>query len=162
MATIEVDFEVFKELTSRRTSESVSENDVIRGLLGLNKSSSVPVPHPAPIEAGRYPWVCKGISFPHGTEFRSTYKGQLYTGKVENGALVVNGERFTSPSAAAVAITENAVNGWRFWECLLPGTSKWKIIADLRRKKHITIPARGMPIPPLRSGIVTPAGGVLP
>lgn len=134
MATIEVDFEVFKELTARRTSESVTENDVLRVLLGLNKSSSAPVPRPVTVETGRFPWVCKGVSFPHGTEFRSTYKGQLYTGKVENGALVVNGERFTSPSAAAVAITGNPVNGWRFWECLLPGTNKWKVIADLRRK----------------------------
>ena len=36
MATIEVDFEVFKELTVRRESESMTENDVIRLLLGLN------------------------------------------------------------------------------------------------------------------------------
>lgn len=35
MATIEVDFEVYKELTVRRESESMTENDVIRLLLGL-------------------------------------------------------------------------------------------------------------------------------
>ena len=134
MAMIEVDFEVFKELTVRRTSESVTENDVIRGLLGLNPVVSSPESHPKSVEAGRFPWVCKGVSFPHGTEFRATYKGQLYTGKVENGALVVEGERFTSPSAAAVSITGNPVNGWRFWECLLPGTSRWKVIANLRKK----------------------------
>ena len=27
-------------------------------------------------------------------------------------------------------------------------------------ENHLTIPARGMPKPPLRSGFVTPAGGV--
>ena len=134
MATIEIDFEVFKELTARRASESVTENDVIRELLGLNKVAPAAPERPKPVEAGRFPWVCKGVSFPHGTEFRATYKGQLYTGKVENGALVVNSERFTSPSAAAVSITGNPVNGWRFWECLLPGTSRWKVIANLRKQ----------------------------
>ncbi len=134
MATIEVDFEVFKELTARRTSESITENDVIRELLGLNRAAPVAPYQPKAVEAGRFPWVGKGVSFPHGTEFRATYKGQLYTGKVENGALVINGERFTSPSAAAVSITGNPVNGWRFWECLLPGTSRWKVIANLRKK----------------------------
>ena len=131
MAAIQVDFEVFKELTSRRVSESVTENDVIRELLGLNGSAQKPNFRP---ESGGLSWVSKGVHFPHGTEFRATYKGQQHTGKVENGALVVDGERFTSPSAAAVSITENPVNGWRFWECLLPGTSRWKLIASLRKK----------------------------
>ena len=35
MRTIEVDFDVFKALTMRRPSEIVSENDVLRELLGL-------------------------------------------------------------------------------------------------------------------------------
>jgi hypothetical protein len=133
MTTIQVDFEVFKELTARRTSESVTENDVIRNLLGLNDSPLNPFSPPDPVESGQLPWVCKNMSFPHGTEFRATYKSQQYTGIVENGALVLNGERFTSPSAAAVSITHNPVNGWMFWECLLPGTRDWKVIASLRK-----------------------------
>lgn len=133
MATIHVDFEVFKELTARRTSEAVTENDVIRGLLGLNGSGRKPASMPKVSPSGELPWVCKGVSFPHGTEFRATYKGQQYSAVVDNGGLLLNGERFTSPSAAAVAITDNPVNGWRFWECLLPGTSRWKTIATLRK-----------------------------
>ncbi len=130
MATIEVDFEVFKELTVRRESESMTENDVIRLHLGLEGQASKPT---AGNEAtGGNPWVCKGVAFPHGTEFRATYKGQMYTGLVAEGALVVQGKRFTSPSSAAVSITGNPVNGWRFWECLLPGKKHWKVIAELR------------------------------
>ncbi|ERS08725.1 hypothetical protein Q673_16865 [Marinobacter sp. EN3] len=130
MATIEVDFEVFKELTVRRESESMTENDVIRLLLGLDDQASKPT---AGNEmTGGNPWVCKGVAFPHGTEFRATYKGQMYTGLVAKGALVVQGKRFTSPSSAAVSITGNPVNGWRFWECLLPGEKHWKVIAELR------------------------------
>ncbi|NIR98995.1 MAG: DUF2924 domain-containing protein, partial [Gammaproteobacteria bacterium] len=117
----------------RRTSETVTENDVIRDLLGLDPSA-FRSSRPKAVETGRFPWVAKGVSFPHGTEFRATYKGQRYSGKVENGALVVNGERFTSPSAAAISITGNPVNGWRFWECLLPRENRWKTIADLRKK----------------------------
>lgn len=131
MATIQVDFEVFKELTARRATEAMTENDVIRDLLGLGKatkrtSGSTPTPN-------QLAWVSKGVSFPHTTQFRATYKGKQYQGKVENGALVVDGERYSSPSAAAVAITGNPVNGWRFWECLLPGTNQWKPIANLRK-----------------------------
>ena len=133
MTTIHVDFEVFKELTARRVSESVTENDVIRELLGLPSTKATPSPLPASPETGALPWVSKGVSFPSGTEFRATYKGQQYTGTVENGALVINGERFTTPSAAAVAITGNPVNGWRFWECLFPGTKRWKLIAEFRK-----------------------------
>ena len=36
MRTIEVDFDVFKALTARRANEAVTENDVLRSLLGLN------------------------------------------------------------------------------------------------------------------------------
>ena len=34
--TIEIDFDVFKELTNRRKTENVSYNDVLRELLNLN------------------------------------------------------------------------------------------------------------------------------
>lgn len=131
MVMVDVDFEVFKELTARRRSEAMTENEVIREVLGLSKPAS----HSAAtsLSSGGTPWVSKGIVFPHGTEFRATYKGQQHVGMVQNGALVLNGKRFSSPSAAAVAITSSPVNGWMFWECLLPGTTKWKTIADLRK-----------------------------
>jgi hypothetical protein len=109
----------------------MTENDVIRKLLGLSKAAKLS--HPPNPEPSQLPWVSKGVSFPNSTQFRAAYKGQQYTGAVENGALVVKGERYTSPSAAAVAITGNPVNGWRFWECLLPGESQWTLITNLRK-----------------------------
>ena len=128
MAEINVDFEVFKELTFRRQSEEMTENDVLRELLGLSK----PAENAPSTDGGGAAWVSKGVLFPHGTAFRATYKGQQFTAVVKNGALVMSGERFRSPSAAAVSITRKPVNGWRFWECLLPGTTKWRLAADLR------------------------------
>jgi hypothetical protein len=135
MNTIEIDFEVFKELTARRKSEAVSENDVLRDVLGLP---------PKRLESRAYQtinprdWMIKGVTFPEGTEFRATYKGRTYTAHVEGGALVLDGKRHPSPSAAAVSITGSAVNGWRFWEARLPGQSGWKVIESLRRPRHVT------------------------
>lgn len=130
MRTIEVDFDVYKALTMRRPSENVSENEVLRQLLGLPLRRSTPEAANPPTQGD---WIVKGVRFPAGTEFRANYKGQTYLGRVENGALVLNGERFDSPSAAAVHITHNPVNGWHFWQCRLPGQASWQMIKTLRK-----------------------------
>jgi predicted CopG family antitoxin len=130
MHTIDVDFEVFKQLTVRRATEDVSYNDVIRELLGLSQSKPTAAKEKASPPSDD--WVAKGVRFPSGTEFRASYKGQVRTGRVEGGALAVNGKRYDSPSAAAVAVTGSPVNGWRFWECRIPGKS-WQLIESLRR-----------------------------
>ena len=70
-------------------------------------------------------WVIDGITFPPETEFRGRYKGYVYYAKVEDGALIFNGQPFLSPSAAAAAITRYPIDGWIFWDCKLPGTSLW-------------------------------------
>lgn len=131
MSSIEIDFDVYKALTARRTSEAVSYNDVLREVLGLGTKPNAPTP--APVESGKGDWVSKGVRFPAGTEFRAQYKGQQILGRVENGALSLNGKTYDSPSAAAVSVTGNAVNGWNFWECRFPGTSPWVLITSLRR-----------------------------
>jgi len=131
MTTIDVDFEVFKELTARRRSEDMTENEVLREVLGLAKPTQVTNLIPE-ANSGGVAWVSKGVSFPHGTQFRATHKGQQFTAIVKNGALELNGKRYTSPSAAAGAITGNSVNGWQFWECLSPGNTKWKLAKNMR------------------------------
>ena len=75
MRTIEVDFDVYKTLTSRRPTEDVSENDVLRELLGLSpKRHQVDSPVTASSDAND--WIVKGVCFPASTEFRANYKGQ--------------------------------------------------------------------------------------
>jgi hypothetical protein len=130
MNTIQIDFDVFKEITARRKSEAVSENDVLREVLGLPPKRAEPR---APQAINPRDWITKGVTFPEGTEFRATYKGRTYMAQVEGSALVLDGTRHPSPSAAAVSITGGAVNGWRFWEARLPGQSGWKIIESLRK-----------------------------
>jgi len=128
MHTVEVDFEVWKELTARRESESVTCNDVLRKLLGLSPKTEAPEP-----DRRKEDWWVKGVRFPDGTEFQARHKGEIHRGKVENGALVVSGKRFGSPSKAAIFITGNSRNGWTFWEARLPGQSDWRVIKSFRR-----------------------------
>ena len=128
--SIPIDFEVFKALTSKLESPQDSYNNVLRRLLRLadaNPARSAAAP-------GGKSWVVDGTVFPAGTEFRARYKGHVHTGRVEDGVLVVNGNRFDSPSPAAMSITGNNVNGWKFWECRRPGLSAWTGIDALRAK----------------------------
>ncbi len=129
MHSIDVDFEVYKQLTVRRATEHVTYNDVIRELLGLKKSEAQPAGSNG---ASGGDWTTKGVRFPAGTVLRTEYKGRQYAATVEGGALVLNGKRFSSPSAAAVSITKSPVNGWVFWECRFPGQSDWQLIKTLR------------------------------
>ncbi len=130
MHAIDVDFDVFKAITLRRTSEEVTPNDVLRQMLGLpsRKDPTAPSPKTEPGD-----WITKGVRFPAGTEFRAKYKGQTWLGRVQGSALVLNGKRYDSLSAAAISITDSPVNGWTFWECRLPGQGAWKIIKALRK-----------------------------
>ena len=81
----------------------------------------------------RMPWVTNGVTFPHGTEFRGRYKGYTYFAKVDNGALILNGKTFYSPSAAAMTITRNPVDGWVFWDCKEPERPYWVNIREIRK-----------------------------
>jgi hypothetical protein len=130
MRTIDVDFDVFKALTLRRPSEGVTENDVLRELLGLpinTQSNSLESAHATD------DWVTKGVRFSVGTEFRASHKGQTHFARVEGAALVLAGKPYYSPSSAAMAVTKSPVNGWTFWECKLPGRTAWQIITTLRK-----------------------------
>lgn len=128
MQTIDVDFEVFKALTMHRKSEDVTYNDVIRDLLKL------PPAFPTAVPAGPSAddWMAQGVRFPAGSEFQKTYKGKLYTAKVERGALYYNGKPYDSPSAAGAAVAGYFVNGWTFWEVRVPGSSRWRVMDSFR------------------------------
>jgi hypothetical protein len=131
MLTISVDFEVYKQPTVRRQTEQVPYNDVIRELLGMEAKE--PMHGMSGNTSFVGDWTTKGVRFPQGTEFRSDYKGSLHRARVEAGALVFNGRRFDAPSAAAMSVTDSAVNGWVFWECQSPGESSWKPMRAFRR-----------------------------
>lgn len=129
MATIDVDFEVYKALTVLRETEDVTPNDVLRRLLKLPServSSKKEV-----VGSG---WSYRGIVFPNGTMFRKTYKNKIYTAEVVNNQLLLDGKAMKSPSEAAMAVTKTTVNGWTFWQCKFPDSSRWLALSRLRAK----------------------------
>lgn len=76
--------------------------------------------------------TAEGVLFPEGTAFLAWYKERPYWGHVKNGAIEIQGERFTSVSAAAGKITKRPTNGWDFWQCKVPGKSEFVRISKLR------------------------------
>jgi hypothetical protein len=104
---------------------------VIRRLLSLSKN----IESSSERLVNKEGWMpAKDVCFPEGTEFRGMYKARQYRGWVKNGGLEVHGKKFYSPSAAAISITNNTVNGWIFWEARLPGENSWKVLQAFRRK----------------------------
>lgn len=55
---------------------------------------------------------------PSAIALRADHKGTRYTARArKNGQIVFGGQVFSSPSAAAIAITGHPTNGWRSWHC---------------------------------------------
>ena len=130
MRTIEIDFEVFKELTHLRPTENITYNDVIRDLLGMGPMD----PHIEDKDpSGGAPLIAMGVKFKHGVKFRVIYKGKTYNAEIVDGFLVYDGKRYSSPSMAGIAITGYNVNGWRFWEQYIPESNSWVKIERLRK-----------------------------
>jgi len=132
---IDIDFDVYKELTIKRKTESDSYNDVLRRMLNLDAKKTPSLSEASLIPRGGSAWVSKGVTFPDGTEFRATYKGRVCMAKIARGRLVAENEKVaTSLSQAARFITNNSVDGWVFWEVKRPSDLDWRKATDLRNK----------------------------
>lgn len=124
------DFDFLSEPFSQQSSNKASQADFFewphdRGNVKQKSAEN---------SVGSLPWVVENVSFPNGTEFRGKYKGCFYYGEVENGALIINGKKFSSLSAAAVVITRNPVDGWLFWDCKLPGEPSWMNVHKIKKR----------------------------
>lgn len=133
--SISIDFDVYKALTNQLKSPSDTYNNVIRRLLALPIQERVNT-QPQTTITNQSSWVYGGVIFPLGTEFQANYKGQKIKAIVREGGLLYEGKIYDSPSAAACAITETSVNGWRFWNCRLPGKTEWISIDSLRKRNR--------------------------
>jgi hypothetical protein len=132
---IDVDFDVWKAITTRRTSPEMTENSVLRSLLGLREGRKSEVPKVMP-EAPARVWETKGVQFSVASEFRATYKGVEYRATITEAGIEYDGAIYKSVSGAAHAVTGTQVNGWRFWECRRPGQTKWILIDEVFKKAH--------------------------
>ncbi len=132
MASIEIDFEVYRELTSRRASEEMSYNDVLRQMLGLP---------PKPMESGlakteteAQDWKVGPIVFSEFTEIKLTHKGKVHAGRVEKGAFVMQGKAYAILDELVQEITEGNPQDWIFWSQRRPGESSWTELKAFRAK----------------------------
>lgn len=127
---IEIDFDVYKELTARRSNEDHSYNGVLRELLGLAAAtSSAPKVSDGGGKSGR---VIGGRFLPSGTNLRARYKSEAYKASIIGNELVSeDGKKYRTASAAATAITNTNVNGLGFWEVKRPQDTEWKMIKAL-------------------------------
>lgn len=134
---IEVDLDVFKALTSRIEADGQDHNDVLRVLLNLDSVTEADPPENvfgrlADSISRTYSMIpgqfySRGLTLPSGTELRARYKGTQHFARIEDGRwLDSDGHEHSSPSAAAKAITNTSVNGWRFWEARRPGDQGWR------------------------------------
>lgn len=136
--TIEIDFDVHKVIEAERRSFSETANTVLRRLLRLPESDNAFEPAPAS-SGNEKAWSEKGVTLPHGTEVRMSYNGQLYEGQIRDGKWVIGNKEFNSPSGAAsgIAVTKRGkrtrLDGWMYWEVLIPSESNWTPLKILRR-----------------------------
>ncbi|RIA35450.1 hypothetical protein DFR49_4227 [Hephaestia caeni] len=121
---IDIDFEVFKELTARREHEAHTYNDVLRELLGMDSSIDRLEGigrEDGLVSGGRKSFVLRDGELPDGTKLRAIYKGTGYRATIQDGRWVDSeGREHRSPSAAASAISHTNVNGLRFWHAKRP------------------------------------------
>ena len=141
--TIEIDFEVYKLIETERRNFSEKPLVALRRLLKLPVGSSELV-RPNTVESTGRPWSDDGVVVPHGSLARMEYGrgSQLYEGMFLDGALVVNGSKFNSLSEAAGALARTkdgrttSLNGWNYWEVQFPGSDRWDLMEDLRRRRQ--------------------------
>jgi hypothetical protein len=145
---IEIDFQVHQMIELERQSFEDTPNAVLRRKYGLDAASAPTEPPkadsraPAPV-AGGSPFVGKGRSrdlnftLPHGTELQMDYNTQHFDGKVDDGSLVFEGRRFSTPSEAADALCRTksgrttSLNGKKIIRVRVPGETKWALWADM-------------------------------
>ena len=73
---------------------------------------------------------------PNGTEMYMKYNNKRYEAEVREGAIILKHDNtsHSSLSGAAVHITKNSVNGWKYWYLKLPDSDGW-ISANEWRKR---------------------------
>lgn len=128
---VDIDFDVYKTLTTLRESEADSYSDVLRRVLGMPPRMAR-LGNPTQRVPAFGAWF-GNVHFPDGTKFRATYKGRTFVAEIRGERwLDEQGISRTSPSDAAKAICGTNVNGWRFWHTQRPGEDDWHRLDALK------------------------------
>jgi len=141
---LDVSEEVYTEVERLCQMFGVSEDTLVRRLLKLpeksaaassgSKGSLPSVEAPTSSKSNQY-WTRDGDRLAVGLELRKHFKGKEYRARVTHDGILVDGFSvyFTSPSLAAMAITNYNTNGWHFWEYKEPKTDTWHPLNKLRQ-----------------------------
>lgn len=130
---ISIDLDVHKLIEAERRSFEEPPLAALRRLLGLPELQTQAV---APSQEGRS-WQSKGVTLPHGTLLRMSYNGREHEGRIEDGAWLVDGMTFKSPSGAACGVARTkdgkptSLDGWGYWEVKRPSDPSWTKISSL-------------------------------
>lgn len=134
MPQITVDFETFKEITFRRSDESVSEGDVIKEALRLSQNRLVASSEATGADAKNEQfWESEGVRFPLGTTLEHRFRdGRIVYARIVGNGVELNGVIYSGLSPAGVAVTNHQLNGWLFW--FLRDSQGRLVAADTLRK----------------------------
>jgi hypothetical protein len=118
MHSLQVDFDVFKAITARRPHEGISENDVLREMLGLpalsdGKTRGSGRRGPSKSEG----WKSEGVTFMIGMQLQHRFRGgRVVTARIVQNGVEYDGTVYGGLSPAAAAASGHQANGWQFWE----------------------------------------------
>ena len=74
---------------------------------------------------------------PEGTKAKFKYRGQVYTGEIRGGKLILSGRHegaYTSFSRASSEVTNKSRNGWTDWYLFLPDSEAWTLADEWRKR----------------------------
>lgn len=142
MKTIEIPDDLYTKLLEETLKNGNREVHIlIRNLLNKSRNQdSVSEGASLAMNGSGNNLVTKGGPILNGTKLRCTYKGRVFSAVVDNGVIVVEGERFRSPSEAAIYVAKiqgndsASINGWKFWEYFNSDTGQWEILDNFRKK----------------------------
>jgi hypothetical protein len=140
LRSIDIDIDVHKRIEMERLAFDETPNDILRRLLEIKEGDKPGNGQATAIGPGGRPWSGKGVTLPHGTSVRMKYNGKGHNGQIDNGEWLVEGSRFSSPSAAAggVARTRSgkspSLDGWIYWQVKRPGDPRWLSLSALREQ----------------------------
>ncbi|MBU4232740.1 MAG: hypothetical protein KKD99_11010 [Proteobacteria bacterium] len=126
--TIEIDLEIYRLIETNRSSFDETETDILRRLLNL--------PHlEKPRAIGKGLNLGYSVILPDGTLLKGRTRRPEVQAEVRDGWIIVDGERFDSPSGAAKKF--GGPNGWIFWKVKRPQDSEWILLDQLRNRETI-------------------------
>ena len=140
LRNIEIDLDVNKEMEKERASFSEAPNDILRRKYGLpaRKEPKIDsVEDKKWVKQDKRGWSGQGVSLQHGTLLAMDYNYMPYTGRIDDGAWLVDGQRYSSPSGAMHAAKTKKgqgtrLNGWNYWRVKRPVDTSWIKLDYLR------------------------------